>query len=312
MTTEAQHKHFPIFTTLLTIVAVVIYISMSLLSGDTHVHYPFFEKFGAPYAVQIYEGQYWGVVANSLIHSFPLHIITNLIGLWVFAAFLERRIGWFKLFWFGLFSSGFTSLNQLGLTNDAGLGLSGVNYALFGLIFILALKNPYYKMKFHIAISLFMVLFMGFSIFMNLKYNWYIGIEAELSGLFWGVLIGYTSKFKHSYIRITAMMIPFALSLSTLFYCPWSSMWQSYKGIEFHEQGKISEALKHYKIALEIEPTNKIAIANINLIKIDELGKLAYEAHRAGKFVEAHRFYLQILAIDKHNAWARNNMRELP
>ena len=312
MTAEKTHKHFPIFTTLLSVVAIIFYVSMSLLSNDTHVHYPLFEKFGAPYAIQIYDGQYWGVVVNSLIHSFPLHIITNLIGLWVFAAFLERRIGWFKLFLFGLFSSIFTSLNQLGLTNDAGLGLSGVNYALFGLIFVLALKNPFYRMKFHLVISLFMVLFLGFSIYMNLVYQWYVGIEAQLSGLFWGALIGITSKIKNPLIRISSMVIPFSLSLITLFYCPWSSMWQCYKGIELHEAGNIDGALAHYSEALTIEPDNKIALMNINLIKIDDLAKLAYEAHKDGRFVEAHRYYLQILALDKHNAWARNNMRELP
>lgn len=312
MTIKTHHKHFPIFTTLLSIVSIVFYVSMSLLSNDSHIHYPLFEKFGAPYAIQIYQGQYWGVVVNSLIHAFPLHIITNLIGLWIFAAFLERRIGWFKLFLFGLFSSVFTSLNQLGLTNDAGLGLSGVNYALFGLIFVLALKNPYYRMKFHIPISLFMILFLGFSIYMNLVHQWYIGIEAQLSGLFWGVLIGYTSKIKITSLRLTAMVIPFALSFTTLFYCPWSSMWQCYKGIEFHEKGNIQEALTHYQEALEIEPDNKIALMNVNLIKIDELAKLAFKSHKAGKFIEAHRYYLQILAIDKHNAWARNNMRALP
>src|SRR5690606_21930738 len=150
---------------------------------------PLFEQFGAPYAIQNYVGQYWGLVVNSLTHSFPMHILPNLVGLWVFAAFLVRRIGWFKLFLFVLFSSVFTSLIQLGLINDAGLGLSGVNYALFRLIFVLAIKNPFYRLKFHTAISLFMVLFLGFSIYMNLKYQWYIGIEAQLSGLFWGALI---------------------------------------------------------------------------------------------------------------------------
>ncbi len=312
MTKDSQHKHFPIFTTLLSIVALGFYVSMALLSKDTHINYQLFEKFGAPYAVQIYQGQYWGVVVNSLIHAFPSHIIINLTGLWIFAAFLERRIGWLKLFVFGLFSSIFTSLNQLGLTNDAGLGLSGVNYALFGLIFVLATNNSFYRMKFHVAISLFMLIFLGFSIYMNVFQHWYIGVEAQLSGLFWGALIGFTSKIENARVRLSAMLIPFLLSLSSLFYCPWSSMWQCYRGIEFHREGKIQEAMIHYYDALEIEPTNKIAIMNLNLIKVKELAELAYQSHKAGRFIEAHRYYLQILAIDKRNAWARNNMRELP
>lgn len=306
------NKKYPIFITLLTIVTVSLYSFMTFLSGSLHVSDSLLEKFGAPYAIQIYQRQYWGVIVNSLIHSFPLHLVVNLAGLWVFGAFLERRIGWWRILIFGLVSSIFASLNQLALTNDAGLGLSVVNYAMFGLIFVLALRNPTYKMKLHIPIALFMVFFIGFSAYMNFSANWSIGIEAQLSGLFWGILIGFCSRIKSHLLKFAASFIPFLISLSTLFYAPWSSMWQCSEGINYHEKKDYEHALEHYTIALEIEPNNYIAKKNIQLIQIDELSKEAYLAHTEGRYVDAHRSYLKILAIDKNNAWARTNMKALP
>lgn len=307
-----QHKHFPFFTILLSLVVLSFYGVMSYLSQDFHISYVLFEKFGAPYAIQIYDGQYWGVVVNSLVHAFPLHIATNLIGLWVFGAFLERRIGWFRLFVFGLVSSVFSSLAQLAFTNDAGLGLSGVNYALFGLIFVMAINKPIYKMKFHYWIGLFMIGFLFFSLYMNTTYEWYIAVESEIAGLFWGVLIGLFSYIKSPSIRLIGMVIPFGAALITLFYAPWSSMWQCQKAIEHHENEQIDKAIEHYDIALKIEPTNKVALLNKKQISINELAEKAYQAHQSKEYIRAHRLYLKILAIDHKNAWAKNNMKALP
>jgi membrane associated rhomboid family serine protease len=312
MTNSSLNKNFPYFTVLLTLTTLLFYSVMAVMSGDVEISYTLFEKFGAPYAIQIYEGQYWGVVVNSLIHAFPLHILVNLAGLWVFGAFLERRIGFQRLFIFGLVSSIFTSLIQLTLSNDAGLGLTGVNYALFGLIFVLAFRNEKYQLKFHLATSLFMFAFLFFSIYMNWTSDWFIGIEAEISGLFWGALIGLSSKIKFISVRWAVMFLPFTLALVTLFYAPWSSMWHCKKGIEFLEKGKIHKAVIQYQKALKIEPTNKIAIENLNQIQVYRLAKLAYKKHKTKDYLAAHRYYLKILAIDKNNYWARTNLRELP
>jgi len=305
-------KKFPLFITLLTVVSIGLFIIMAILSQNTSISYYLFEKFGAPNAIQIYQGQYWGVIVNSLIHAFPSHLIINLAGLWLFGAFLERRIGWWRIFVFGLASSIFTSLNQLALTNDPGLGLSGVNFALFGFIFVLALKNPRYRMKFHIPMSLLMAFFLGFSIIINITAHWYIGVEAQMSGLFWGMLIGFCSRLKLPWIKFALPSIVLIISSTTLFYAPWSSMWQCSEGIFHHENKDFERALEHYNLAIEIEPFNRVASRNIQLISIEELSHEAYLAHKEGRYVDAHRSYLKILAIDKNNTWARNNMKALP
>lgn len=312
MIKKSHIKNLPLFTSAVAFVSLALYTVMAIVSKSPHINYTLFEKFGAPYAIQIYDGQYWGLISNSFIHSFPLHLICNLIALLFFGSFLEKRIGWLQLFLFGLFASIFTSLNQLSLTNDAGLGLSSVNFALFGMIFIRAIKDQHFKLPYHVIISLFMLLFVIYSTCMNLFASWYLGVEGQLSGLFFGALVGFCYRINWGWKSWSITFIIFSIALSSLFFAPWSSMWQCFKAIELHEKGEIEKAILQYQEALEIEPTNKIALMNLKQIQIDKWAKLAYNAHKAGKFTDAYRYYLRILSLDKNNSWARGNIRALP
>ena len=129
MIESTEHKHFPWFTTLFSVLLVGIYAVMALYSKSFTINQGLLEKFGAPYATQIYNGHVYGVITNNLIHLNILHLSANLLGLWLFGAFLERRIGWFKMAMLGLVCSIFGSMLQLTLTDDAGLGISS---AIFG------------------------------------------------------------------------------------------------------------------------------------------------------------------------------------
>lgn len=305
-------QNIPFFTTAVALVSVSLYVTMAILSKDPKINYTLFEKFGAPYAIQIYDGQYWGLVSNSFIHAFPLHLITNLIGLLVFGSFIEKRIGWLQLFVFGLFASVFTSLVQLALTNDAGLGLSSVNYSLFGLIFMRSLKSDEFKMPYHKWICIFMLAFTLFSLAMNIFASWFIGVEGQISGFLFGAIIGLCYRFNWNWKSWFLPVPIFGIALASLFFAPWSSMWQCSRAIDYQEIGEVELAKPLYEEALEIEPDNKIAIANLNQIQINEWANLAYHAHKEGKFTDAYRYYLRILSLDKNNSWARGNIRALP
>ena len=309
---NTQKYKFPWFTSLLTLTSIALYIAMAWFSGSVKIEPYLFEKFGAPYAIQIYQGQYWGVIVNSLIHAFPEHLVLNIIGLWVFGAFLERRIGWLRLFVFGLITSTVTSIVQLTLSNDAGLGLSGVNYALFGLTLMLSFKNSYYRIK---GIYIFATIMFGLLIFCwykNINDHWFVGMEALYTGLFWGLLVGLVSRWNKPLIKFSVLSIPFLILASTLFYAPWSTMWQTYMGIEEHNIGGFEKAKKYYAKAIALDPSNKIALENIKLIQVEKLSQKAYDAHQREDYINAYKYYLEILAIDPTNSWARTNIKELP
>lgn len=313
MIQSSEHKYFPWFTTLFSLLLIGIYATMSILSGSLKIDFKWLEWFGAPYAVQIYSGHAYGVIANNLIHVSLFHLLVNLTGLWLFGAFLERRIGWFKTAAFGLVSSVFGSMIQLALTNDAGLGISSALFGFYTLILIMSFRDGRFKMKFIYGFGTLLLVFLILMIINNQLFGEEIAVEAKIGGILWGLLMGVSQR--ESAIKwqlLLVLLLPFLLVTSTLLYAPWSSQWQCTKGIYYHKKQDLTAAEKHYQTALKIDAGNQLARENYNLIRIDRLSVLAYNAHKDGEYTTARRYYLRILALKKNDRWALDNLKELP
>ena len=100
--------------------------------------------------------------------------------------------------------------------------------------------------------------------------------------------------------------------MTTLFYNPYSSEWNTVQGSKAFTAGKIDEAEEYYLKALEIYPRNYAAKKNLVLIEIDRLQSRAYYAHSQEMYSTARHLYIKILGLDKNNAWAKKNLDGLP
>lgn len=313
MIEQPINKNFPWFTTWFTALLLVVYLVMASLSGKLQIEPSLFEKFGAPYAVKIYSGHVYGVVFNNLIHVNLFHLFTNIVGLWLFGAFLERRIGWFKVAMLGLICSVFGSMIQLALTDDPGIGISSALFGFYTLILIMSFKDERFKMKFIYWFGALLLVFLLLMIFNNELFGNQVAIEAKIGGILWGFFMGISQKEGSiKWQLLTLLLLPFSLVASTMLYAPWSSQWQCTQGIHHHEKQELKLAEEAYKKALSIDPTNKLAKENYKLIQVDQLSILAYGAHKAGDYTDARRYYMKILAIKKNNRWALDNLKELP
>lgn len=313
MIQSSEHKYFPWFTTLFSLLLVGIYVTMSILSGKLKIDFKWLEWFGAPYAIQIYSGRAYGVVTNNLIHVSLLHLLVNLTGLWLFGAFLERRIGWFKMAAFGLICSIFGSMVQLALTNDAGLGISSALFGFYTLILIMSFRDGRFKMKFIYTFGILLLIFLILMIINNQLFGEEIAVEAKIGGVLWGLLMGVTQREASiKWQLLLVLLLPFSIAASTLLYAPWSSQWQCSQGIYYHKKEDLNTAERYYKAAIHIDFKNHLAQENYRLIKIDRLSVLAYNAHKAGEYTTARRYYLRILSLKKNNRWALDNLKELP
>lgn len=313
MIESTEHKHFPWFTTLFSLLLLCVYVVMAILSGSIEVAPKYLEYFGAPYATQIYSGHVYGVITNNLIHINLLHLLANLVGLWLFGAFIERRIGWVKMAAFGLVSSIFGSMIQLTLTDDAGLGISSALFGFYVLILIMSFRDERFKMKHMYVFGIALFFLLIFMIVNNQLFGEEIAIEAKIGGVFWGFLMGISQR--ESTIRWQLLLLfglPFSIAASTLFYAPWSSQWQCTKGIAYHKKHELNTAKKYYQAAIHIDPSNHLAQENYKLVQIDQLAILAYDAHLSGEYTTARRYYLKILSIKKNHRWALDNLKELP
>jgi membrane associated rhomboid family serine protease len=299
------------FTYMILIYSLCIFLAIILSEKSSFVSDVTLSKFGAPTAIEIFGGKYWGIVTNSFVHFQFAHLLVNSIATLLIASYVERRIGFWKLFAFGLFASLVSSAFQVSFSNDAGIGLSGVNYALFGFIFGKTFIDQRFKIVTKNLALIVMILFIPFCEFLNRYSNWNIATIALGSGLIFGIsFAGFFSKFKTTSTIFFLAMISF--SVASLFKSPWSAEWNCSVAMKLHEKMKLSEAKKFYWNAKRINPKSKCATDNLLLIRIDELSEKALFLHEKKNYIEAGKVYREILKIDQKNSWASENQSRLP
>ena len=295
-------------------ISITIIAQFFLINYKDHFHKvnpETFTLFGAPDTVSIYEGQYWGVFTNNFIHIYWSQLLINLIGIWLFGAFIERREGVYKLFLLIITASLIPTLWQLTLTAEPGIGLSAVNYTLFGYILIKSKNDVLFKLKGRFMLLIFMILLLTFLNYYNIFIEDVFKTEAMIIGFVLGGLIGFLST-QNKWLRFSTLFLLFSISISTLFYAPWSPDWLLYQGVKAHEAKNYKRAIKFYKQALKLDRDNVQAQENLNLLEIDKLKIKAYKEHISKNYDKARKIYLQILEIEPNDQWTLTNLKELP
>jgi membrane associated rhomboid family serine protease len=310
---NALHKNLSAarLTYLLALICFVIFLAIKYSMGGNTISDELLTKFGAPTAIEIYSFQYWGIVSNSFVHYEIGHFILNIIGLLLLGSYVERRIGLKYFLFFGLMASTISSAFQLAFSDDAGIGLSGVNYALFGFIFTKTFIDIRFRILTKNIALITMLLFIPFCEYMNRFGSWNVASIALIFGFAVGTLVAF---FKSPYSKISksGLISLLILSVVSVVYTPWSAQWNCAKGISLHEKGETKKAKDYYLKAIYFDATSVCANNNLKIIKVDELSGKAFAAHNRGDYLKARYFYEEILKNDAENSWARNNLKRLP
>jgi rhomboid protease GluP len=93
-------------------------------------------KWGYFPATSIREGAYWGLITSAFVHMALWHLAFNMYWLWVLGSRMERAIGSARFLAFILTSAFISSAVQLAISDEAGIGASGVVYAIFGFMWV--------------------------------------------------------------------------------------------------------------------------------------------------------------------------------
>jgi GlpG protein len=299
------------FTHVLLLYCFIVFVAIQFFKNDELVSNEILTYFGAPVAIDIYNFQFWGIVSNSFVHYELGNFILNAVGLLLLGSYVERRIGTKNFFLFGLIASTISSAFQLAFSDDAGIGLSGVNYALFGYVFAKTFIDIRFRIVTKNVALVVMLLFIPFCEYMNRFGGWNVATIALFSGFMLGVLL---AIYKTAYVKMVQISIAslFVLSIVSVVYTPWSAQWNCAKGILRHEKGETEKAKEYYLKAIYFDETSLCGNDNLKIIKVDELSAKAFTAHNRGDYLKARYFYEEILKIDAENSWATNNLKRLP
>lgn len=309
---NSKKMRFPWMTLIVSALSFVFFSIFQFYTKDYPVSSELLSKLGAPSALEIYDGQYWGIFWNSFLHMRYDLFIVNTLGLWILGAFIERRLSLFRYFLLGLFASMSTSLIQLAFSNDAGVGLAGINFTLFFYIYGRSFKNDIFKLKLRHFIAVGLLITLIYCVYQNNFNGWFMGTAAMISGILIGLLIGLIISFNYVKTAYITMVIILLGLVSTLFYAPWSTEWNTTKAIKYHQKGNLTKAYHFYNKALFLDPNNETAKDNIFRIRIDKLSDKAYKLHLNEQYQKAREVYINILILDPENNWAIEQISNLP
>src|SRR5438270_1230375 len=155
--------------------------------------------------VRAWHGQPWRLVTSALPHVDLFHLACNLYWLWVFGTLVEHALG--RLATVGLiilFAAGSTAAEYA--LFEGGVGLSGVGYGLFGMLWVLSRRDP----RFAGAVDGETVaLFLGWFVFCCVTTatgTWKIANVAHAAGFVLGILLGLTVLSARRRLAVGALL----------------------------------------------------------------------------------------------------------
>ncbi|MCZ6571900.1 MAG: rhomboid family intramembrane serine protease [Planctomycetota bacterium] len=210
-------------------------------------------RHGAASAWKIWDGAWWSLITSAFVHVDLIHLFFNMYWLWILGRPMERAVGSLRLFAFVVLAAFVSSAVELAVSDNAGIGFSGVLYALFGFMWIARRRYPAFLAVVTQQVVRILLAWLVLCFFLDAAGIWNIGNAAHVSGLAFGVLLGYavlpTPK------RAAAIAAVAVLTLASVvppFWMPWSGYWAGYNASQAHSAKRYDDAVHWYRRALEL------------------------------------------------------------
>ncbi len=161
-------------------------------------------------SAMIRRGELWRLVTSMLPHADILHLAFNLYWLWVFGTLVEETYGHIKtaaLIVFLAFGSGALEF----AFSVGGIGLSGVGYGLFGLLWVLSKRDERFREAIDARTIQLFVLWFFFCIFATMTNMMQVGNIAHGAGAVLGILTGFAITMPQRRLQFSAAIAGLAL-----------------------------------------------------------------------------------------------------
>jgi membrane associated rhomboid family serine protease len=243
---------------------------------------------------QAWHGQPWRLFSSALPHVNLIHLAFNVYWLWVFGTLVEDTFGWWKtLLIFLLFEAGSTLAEFAFFAG--GVGLSGIGYGLFGLLWILSRKDSRFAKAVDAQTVFLFIAWFFLCCALTATKVWQVGNAAHAMGFVFGIVLGFTITAHHQWRAVGASLLVVTMAvmlLSATLLRPWVNFAGqvahelAYNGYLDIKEGRYDEAVTKFQEALRLN--NGIADWWTNL-------GCAYQyLDRAPEAIEAHQHALDL------------------
>ncbi len=248
---DSAASQTPVLTLLLVALSVLV-TAASLTSGDqTGTLWSRLGSFGYASPELIWSGRLWGLVTPVFIHGSWLHLLFDMVWLYQLGLVLEATLNQavYLLFLIGAAIVG--SACEVLVSGSAGIGMSGVVYAMFGLMWagrgaVPAWGSVATRQNFQILVA-----WGVFCVILTQLHIMAIANGAHGGGFLYGLCLGFLF---FSPRRRWVWAVPFALLLGAcvlaVTWLPWSSEWTFWKGNRAFDQGRYRQAIRWYQNSL--------------------------------------------------------------
>ena len=219
-------------------------------------------------AWKIWDGAWWSLITSAFVHVEFWHVAINMYALWILGRAMEQAVGSLRWLGFVIATAFVSSAAQLAVSDNAGIGFSGVLYALFGFMWIARRRYPAFRAVLTPQVVRGALVWLVLCFFLSAANIMNIGNAAHVSGLASGVLLGYAAlRTTRRGAAIAAFALLVAASVVPLFWAPWSPGWAGYNALQAHRAERYDDAVHWYRRALELGHHNPDWVwSNIALI----------------------------------------------
>lgn len=255
----------PRFTIVACLICVVVFIGLH--SGGDLQSWDHLSRWGYYRPDELWTGKPWGLITSVFVHLEIWHIAFNLYWLWILGNCLEDAIGPWKWLAFFLGAAWVSSAMQLWLDGDAGIGMSGVGYALFGYGWVARKKIPRFgEILDDYAVKTFVIWMVGCAI--ATQFGWVsIANVAHGAGLLFGAAVAgvWVTKWKMP-LSAAGLAALVAISFVPLAWCPLSPDWTGLQASNAQDKEDYATALYWYQRTIDRGGDRTWALSNMAII----------------------------------------------
>jgi GlpG protein len=218
----------------------------------------------------IWDGSYGALFTSVFVHGNPnsllstvLHLGFNLLYLFVLSSLLEETLSPVAWVMFFVGASVVSSGTEIALSSRAGVGVSGVVYAMFGLLW--AGRNRYPEWRI-VATKKNLNVMVGWGLFC-VAATWlqllHIANAAHFGGLAFGLATGWLLVGRRPWLSVAVLAALLALTVASVCWMPWSLPWVEWKANHERALGRYASAIRWYRVSLQRGASPEMAWSNI-------------------------------------------------
>jgi membrane associated rhomboid family serine protease len=245
-----------------------------------------------------FHGEPWRLLTSALPHLDVFHLAFNVYWLWVFGTLLEEVLGHARLLALIVVLAAGSAAAEYAVT-VGGLGLSGVGYGLFGMLWVLSSRDRRFAGAVDARTAQLFGVWFVLCIAATYLKVWAIANVAHGIGAVLGALVALAMSAQGIPRRVAAaaggvavLAASFvgAAALRPRVNLSHDGLGSAQLGYQAIQDGRFDDAIRHYRDAIAMDPGDSIAFYNLGI---------AYEDAR--RFDEAVTAFRRSLELDPHN-----------